>query len=40
MIIIAALTVTASAGFMCRACNGTGWRNSVKCIHCGGDGES
>ncbi len=36
------LTVTsaiAGSGLMCRMCNGSGWRNGSKCIHCGGDGE-
>lgn len=30
----------AYAGFKCSFCNGTGWKGSVKCIHCGGDGET
>ncbi len=31
---------TVYAGFKCRGCNGTGWRGQVKCIQCGGDGET
>lgn len=30
----------AYAGFKCQFCKGTGWNGQVKCIHCGGDGET
>ncbi len=41
VMIVAALTIAAVAGsgMMCNLCSGTGWRNGLKCIHCGGDGE-
>lgn len=40
VIVCAAAAASAYAGFKCQFCGGTGWRGQLKCIHCGGDGET